>query len=83
MKPAKPKQPEKSMASSFARHVDEAGQIMGWTLFRRASFNRRLFRKVVRVTDKDRREMALELLHGRMALRSVVDFYDLQKMGLN
>lgn len=83
MKPAKPKRPAKSMASSFARHVDDSGQISGWTLFRRSSVTRRVFRKPVSVASSCRRQMAQELAQARMVLRAVVDHHDLKKMGLN
>ena len=82
MKPAKPKKPAKRMASSCARHVDQSGQISGWTLFRRASVDRRLFRRPVHTIGMDRRQMAQQLIQARMVLRAVVDHYDIEKMGL-
>jgi hypothetical protein len=82
MKPAKPKKPAKRMASSFARHVDDDGQISGWTLFRRASFDRRLFLRAVPARGLGRSDMARELLQARMVLRAVVDHFDIEKMGL-
>ena len=82
MKPAKPKKPAKRMASSFARHVDDDGQISGWTLFRRSSVTRRVFRKPVPARWMDRSQMARELAQARMVLRAVVDHYDIEKMGL-
>lgn len=82
MKPAKPKKPAKRMASSFARHVDDDGKISGWTLFRRSSVTRRVFRKPVAAQCMDRPQMARELAQARMVLRAIVDHHDLQKMGL-
>lgn len=82
MKPAKPKKPAKRMASSFARHVDDDGQISGWTLFRRASFDRRLFLRTVPARGLGRSDMARELAQARQVLRAVTDHYDIEKMGL-
>ena len=82
MKPAKPKHPAKSMASSFARHVDDSGKIRGWTLFRRSSVTRRVFHKPVRADGTCRQQMARDLWQARMVLRAVTDHYDLKKMGI-
>lgn len=84
MKLATPKQPAKSMASSFARYVDDSGHIRGWHLFRRSSVDRRLFVRSVHTTypTLTRAEMAAELWQARIVLRSVVDHYDLQKLGV-
>ena len=82
MKLATPKQPAKSMASSFARHVDDSGQIRGWTLFRRSSVNRRVFHKPVSAAGACRQQMARDLWQARMVLRAVTDHYDLEKLGV-
>lgn len=82
MKPAKPKKPAKSMAPSFARHVDESGQILGWTLFRRSSVTRRVFRKPVPAQGSCRAQMARDLWQARIVMRTIIDHHDLQKMGL-
>lgn len=82
MKRAKPKRPAKSMASSFARHVDDSGQISGWTLFRRSSVTRRVFRKPVHADGACRNQMARDLWQARMVLRAVTDHYDLEKLGV-
>lgn len=82
MKPAKAKRPAKSMASSFARHVDESGQISGWTLFRRSSVDKRLFMRVSPALGECRAAHARQLIVDRMTLRATVDHYDLKKLGV-
>lgn len=83
MKPAKPKRPAKSAATSYARHVDADGKLTGWRLFRRSSVDRRLFHKDVQACPfLNPQSMARDLLVARTTLRATVDHYDLIKLGL-
>ena len=81
MKPAKPKRPAKSAATSYARHVDAYGRLTGWRLFRRSSVDGRVFhRDVPAYPFLNRREMARDLSRARALLQDIVLHYDLKKL---